>query len=84
MALSIKLSTPEVTLEVAPEVKMTLLALDKDLARREIQSKLGLRDEKHFREKYLKRALSESLIERTIPDKPNSRLPKYRLTDKGK
>ena len=27
--------------------------------------------------------LSETLIERTLPEKPNSRLQKYRLTKKG-
>ena len=31
----------------------------------------------------VKPALADSLIEMTIPDKPNSRLQKYRLTDKG-
>jgi predicted HTH transcriptional regulator len=28
--------------------------------------------------------LTESLVERTIPEKPQSRLQKYRLTDKGR
>jgi ATP-dependent DNA helicase RecG len=31
----------------------------------------------------LKKLLSDSLVEFTIPDKPNSRLQKYRLTKKG-
>jgi hypothetical protein len=37
-----------------------------------------------MRENYLAPALRESLIEYTIPDKPNSSLQKYRLTDKGR
>ena len=32
----------------------------------------------------VKPALANSLIEMTIPDKLNSRLQKYRLTDKGR
>ena len=33
---------------------------------------------------YLDQLLADSLLERTLPDKPNSRLQKYRLTEKGR
>ncbi len=54
------------------------------MGREALQFTLGLSDRKSFRERYLKPALTDSLIEMTIPDKPNSRLQKYRLTDKGR
>jgi ATP-dependent DNA helicase RecG len=34
--------------------------------------------------KQIKRLLAKALIEMTMPDKPNSRLQKYRLTPEGK
>jgi ATP-dependent DNA helicase RecG len=55
-----------------------------EMARTEIMVQLGLRDEKHFREHYQQVAMAAGLIERTLPDKPNSRLQKYRLTEKGR
>ena len=54
-----------------------------DMSRQEIQKKLGLKDEKHFREAYQQPAIAADLIEMTVPDKPNSRLQKYRITPKG-
>ena len=54
------------------------------MGREALQSALGLSDRKSFRERYLKPALADGLIEMTIPDKPNSRLQQYRLTDKGR
>jgi ATP-dependent DNA helicase RecG len=52
-------------------------------SREEIQAKLNLANREHFRKGYLVPALEAGLIERTIPDKPNSRLQKYRLTATG-
>lgn len=73
---------PEVTPEVAPETRL-LRALRAPLSRRSLQEELGLRDDDHFREAFLQPALEAGLIERTIPDKPKSRLQKYRLTAAG-
>ena len=75
--------TPGVTPQVTPEVKKLLASMAGDMSRAEIQAKLGLKDEKHFREAYLRPAAAQGLIEMTIPDKPNSRLQKYRLTEQG-
>jgi predicted transcriptional regulator len=45
---------------------------------------LNLKDRTHVSERYIDPALAQGLIEMTIPAKPNSRLQKYRLTDKGR
>ena len=45
----------------------------------ELRELLGLTHRQTFRENYLHPALEQGLIERTIPNKPNSRLQKYRL-----
>jgi Fic family protein len=78
------LHTPEVTPQVTPEVKKMLAILKDEMTRKEIQQKLGLKDEKHFREAYQQPAVAAGLIEMTIPGKPNSRLQKYRITSKGR
>ena len=78
--------TPEVNPEVAPEVKRMLELLNSSrnaMSRRDIQQKLGLSDEKHFREFYLQPSIAGGLIEMTVPERPTSRLQKYRLTRKG-
>jgi hypothetical protein len=74
--------TPEVTPEVAPEIRL-LSVLRGEMSRQALQVALGLKDDKHFREAYLIPALATGLIEMTIPDRPTSRLQKYRLTTKG-
>jgi ATP-dependent DNA helicase RecG len=61
-----------------------LLAIEGELGPSEIQERLGLKHSPTFRENYLRPAMDKGMIERTIPDKPNSRLQKYRLTDRGR
>jgi hypothetical protein len=53
------------------------------MKRDELQQVMGLKDRKSFRLVYLKPALDAQLIEMTIPDKPNSRLQQYVLTQRG-
>lgn len=59
------------------------MILKREMSREEIQYALQLQDRKSFRERYLRPALNAQLIEMTLPEKPNSRLQKYRLTLKG-
>lgn len=76
--------TPPGTGEVTGEVARLLGALQGEMKRTDLQEALGLKHEDHFRDAYLKPALDRGLIEMTIPDKPRSRLQKYRLTASGR
>ena len=76
--------TPPVTPEVTPEVTRLLNVLTGAMGRTEIMTTLGLKDEKHFRERYQQAAVAAGLVEMTIPGKPKSRLQQYRLTPAGK
>jgi Fic family protein len=81
---AVGISAPQVAPPVAPQVGQLLLILTGEMSREVLQALLHLQDRKSFRERYLKPALADGLIEMTIPDRPNSRLQRYRLTDKGR
>ena len=81
---SVTTSAPQVSPQVTPQVGELLAAIQGEMGREKLQAALRLSDRKSFRERYLKPAMAHGLIEMSIPNKPNSRLQKYRLTDKGR
>lgn len=69
----------------APVLRLLELLFSKGtLGNAEILAELGLKNRRRMRENYIAPALEAGLIEYTIPDKPNSRLQKYRLTPAGR
>lgn len=75
--------TPQDTQQVTPQVESLLRVLSHDLSRQEIQLALGLADRENLRKAYLVPALQAGLVEMTLPDKPNSKSQRYRLTPMG-
>ena len=76
-------ATPEVTPEVEPQLRV-LQVLIGEMTRQQLQTALGLKDDKHFRSAYLQPALDSGLIEMTAPDKPRSSRQKYRRVKRDK
>jgi hypothetical protein len=75
----------QVTTQVAMQVIKFLQKIgNQELTRQQIQELAKLENREHFRKAYLKPLLEAGYLEMTIPEKPNSRLQKYRLTSKGK
>lgn len=78
-------STDQVSDPLTDQVKSLLKALQtKPLSAVECMTRLKLSHRPTFRSNYLHPAIDQGLIERTIPEKPNSRLQKYRLSQKGR
>ena len=77
-------ATGQVTPQVTPQVIAMLHKAGQPATAGELQQAAGLRDRVHFLKAYLGPCLKEGWLERTIPDKPRSRLQKYRLTEKGR
>jgi len=74
-----------VTGPVTDPVLRLLLSLGSEaLAPSVLQQRLGLKHRPTFRDNYLRPALAAGLIEMTVPERPQSRLQKYRLTAPGR
>lgn len=77
---------PELQPELQPESfrgKVIQLLANEALSKSEISRKLGQKAISGHLNKVLKSLLDEGVVAYTVPGKPQSRLQKYRLTEKG-
>jgi len=66
--------------------RITILSLlnDVEMTRTDLLSRLRLSNETRNVRRHLDPLIEAGLVERTIPDKPTSRLQRYRITDAGR
>ena len=88
--------TPHVTAQVTAEVTAPACAEAASAGRqvatfyrepqpaKAIMTELGLKHWKTFQTNYLAPLMAMGILERTIPDKPRSRMQRYRTTEAGK
>lgn len=81
--------TQQVTMQVAMQVTMQVAALlraaaNGPVSRERLQGAIASRNRDHFRIAHLEPLLRAHWLERTIPEKPKSRLQAYRLTTLGR
>ncbi len=84
LAVCLGLPTTQVTTQVAEQVAKALRAAVEPAPREQLQEAMGLQNREHFRQTYVEPLVTGGWLERTVPDKPTSRLQKYRLTEKGR
>ncbi|MDO9586217.1 MAG: ATP-binding protein [Syntrophales bacterium] len=85
LADAMGLTTAQVTAQVTAHVEKVFVAASGEaMSREELQYAAGIKHREHFRKAYIEPLVTSGWIERTIPDKPTSRLQKYRLTEKGR
>jgi ATP-dependent DNA helicase RecG len=78
------LESGQVTGQVTGQVGKMLPLCMETRSRKELMEALGLAGRDNFERLYLRPALERGLVAMTIPEKPNSRLQKYRLTEAGR
>jgi len=89
MATAQVIATDQVTAQVTDQVTDQVTAQVVELCRqprrvREIMEALGLKYGNTFRQNYLARLLEAGVLEPPTPEKPRSRLRRYRATEKGR
>ena len=84
LASALGLVIAQITPQVTTQVEKVLTATAHEArSREELQAATGMIDREHFRKAYIEPLVTAGWLERTIPDKPTSRLQKYRLGAKG-
>ena len=79
-----QLTTQSATQSTDPVTRLLNCLAQGAMSAGELRLALKIKHRPTFRANYLHPALAEGLIEYTLPDKPNSRLQKYRLTRTGR
>ncbi|MBN1556565.1 MAG: hypothetical protein JW951_00300 [Lentisphaerae bacterium] len=84
LATALGISTVQVTAQVTAQVENVLrAAATGPRSREELQAAANMKHREHFRKAYVEPLVHAGWLERTIPDKPTSRLQRYRLTETG-
>ncbi|MEI8189885.1 MAG: hypothetical protein WCI75_09240 [candidate division NC10 bacterium] len=81
LAEALGISTAQVTAQV---VRVLEAASSGVMSRGELQAAAKMTHREHFRRAYIEPLVTAGSLERTISDKPTSRLQEYRLTAKGR
>ena len=76
--------TPNSRHGIGRNLERVILALDHERGSSELVKILGIKNRTDLYMRFLLPAMQQGLIEYTIPNKPNSRLQKYRITAKGR
>ncbi|MGZ8258786.1 MAG: Fic family protein [Methylotenera sp.] len=66
------------------ELRVLTLLTKESLSKSAISSALGQKEVSGHLNKVIRVLLNDQTLEYTLPDKPNSRLQQYRITEKGR
>jgi hypothetical protein len=68
---------------VSKTIRILVSCIEGEVDRDTLQSLIGIKHRTYFRNTFIKPALEEGYIEFTLPNEKQSKLQKYRLTEKG-
>lgn len=66
------------------QISVLRLLVERSLSRKEIFTSIGIHGDSRAFKRNIQPLLDEGLIEMTVPERPTSRIQRYRLTAKGR